>query len=365
MKVTDFGISRAVDEAGTTQTGFLMGTATYLAPELLRGQSATPASDMYALGVVGYECLTGRAPFTGELADVIDAQQRTQVPPLPETVSPALRELVMSLLAKDVADRPADAGAVAAQAQRLGGVQALMGTRSLARHEPYPSDPAGQVTGPHTQVFDDEADDGALAAFNGLSEAPRTRSRRGALIALGCLVGLAVLAAAVLLTIRIAGHGGSPSASKSSAPPKPKPIKVASVSVFAPGGAGTDHPEELPLVTDSSATSAWFTEHYASADFGQLKDGVGLLVQVPANAAVNSVTVRFAQPGVTAKLYAGDNPSSLTQGKAQATTDSAPARWRVQLDQPTHAKYWLVWITKLVPDGGGYRAGIADLRFAG
>src|SRR3954452_16274342 len=139
VKVTDFGIARAVDEAGTTQTGFLMGTATYLAPELLRGESATPTSDRSALGVVAYECIACRPPFTGELADVIDAQQRAEVPPLPDTVSTGLRDMVMALLAKDPAGRPSDAGAVAAQAQRLGGMSSLSGGRPLA--EPYPHEP--------------------------------------------------------------------------------------------------------------------------------------------------------------------------------------------------------------------------------
>jgi hypothetical protein len=217
-------------------------------------------------------------------------------------------------------------------------------------------------------VFDDDV----LPALDGLTEAPAPyddapRSRRGALIALGCLAGLAIIAAAVLLTTRLVGHGDGrvTATTPSSAPATGKPITATDVSVFAPDGAGTDHPEELPLATDSSASSAWFTEHYASADFGRLKQGVGLLVQVPASANVGTVTVRFAEPGVAAKLYAGDNPSSLLQGKPQAATDSAPAKWRAQLDQPMHAKYWLVWITQLVPDGGGYRAGIADLRFAG
>src|SRR3954467_1206249 len=253
VKVTDFGIARAVDEAGTTQTGFLMGTATYLAPELLRGQSATPASDLYALGVVAYECLTGRPPFVGELADVIDAQQRESVPPLPDTVTRALRDLVMALLAKDPVDRPSDAAVVAAQALQAAGVSPLSGPRLLA--EPYArepsqprttpppptngksrtsrtsetSQPALVPTGPiglETQVFED----GAVPTLaGGLTEAPPAtpydvngsngtgtgtatgvgikRPNRGALIALACLVVLALIAAAVLLTIRAVGGG--------------------------------------------------------------------------------------------------------------------------------------------------------------
>jgi eukaryotic-like serine/threonine-protein kinase len=374
VKVTDFGIARAVDEAGTTQTGFLMGTASYLAPELLRGEPASPASDMYALGVVAYECITGRAPFTGELADVIDAQQRDQVPPLPDTVTPALGDLVMALLAKDPAARPADAAAVAAQAHRFDGMSSLSGSRLLS--DPYPRESAAAQTptgpiGLETQVFDDGV---VPALVGGLSEAPaspsyggdaRTGPRRGLLIALGCLVTVALVAAAVLLTIRAVGGGrSSAKPSQSSSPAKsPQPIKVAQATVYAPDGGSADHPEELPLATDASTSSAWFTEHYASANFGSLKPGLGLLVSVPARSSVRMLTVRFATPGVAAKVFAGDNPSSLLQSKPVATTGGAPATWRVQPDRPVQAKYWLVWITRLVPNDGGYRAGVADLRF--
>src|SRR4051794_13001882 len=290
VKVTDFGIARAVDEASTTQTGFLLGTANYLAPELLRGQSATPASDMYALGVVAYECIAGRAPFTGELADVIDAQQREQVPPLPRKVAPALRDLVMALLAKDPAQRPSDAGHVAAQAQRRAGMSALSGAR-LVVPDAYPresaaADSTAAQTGPDTQIFDD----GFVPAHAGdLTEAPPSASygagadgaptgpRRGLLIALGCLVVVALVAAAVLLTIRAVGGGSSSATPTHSSSPKKsaKPIAITSTAVFSPTGAGSDHPEELPLAVDSSKSSAWFTEHYASADFGSLKSGVG------------------------------------------------------------------------------------------
>ena len=368
VKVTDFGIARAVDEAGTTQTGFLMGTASYLAPELLQGQSASPASDLYALGVVAYECITGHAPFTGQLADVIDAQQREQVPPLPDTVSPALRDLVMALLAKDPAARPADAGAVSAQAQRLGGMSSLSGARLLS--DPYPREHQ-RSDDRETQIFDDAV---VPALAGGLTEAPTSygvdQQRRGPhralLVALGALAVMALVAAAVLLTIRAVNNGGKDNASpkQSSSPAKAaKPIKVSQATVFSPTGGGTDHPEELPLATDGSKSSAWYTEHYATADFGQLKQGVGLLVQVPADAKVGALTVRFATPGVTAKVYAGDNSSSLLQSKPIATTNGAPSTWRVQPDQPKQATYWLIWISKLAPDDGAYRAGVADLRF--
>jgi hypothetical protein len=124
--------------------------------------------------------------------------------------------------------------------------------------------------------------------------------------------------------------------------------------------AGADHPEELPLAIDHSKSSAWMTEHYATADFGQLKPGTGVVFTVDGGAA-RTVTITLAQPGVSARLYAGDRPA----GAPLATTASAPKVWRITLDQQTRSASYLVWFTKLVPDDGGYRAGIADIRFSG
>ncbi|MCW1248684.1 protein kinase [Acaricomes phytoseiuli] len=127
VKVTDFGIARLADQVPLTQTGQVMGTAQYLAPEQATGQAATGASDIYALGVIGYESLTGHRPFSGESQIAIAlAQVNDAPPPLPETLPTPVRALLMSMLAKDPANRPADADklADAAEAIRNGDIQA-------------------------------------------------------------------------------------------------------------------------------------------------------------------------------------------------------------------------------------------------
>jgi serine/threonine-protein kinase len=127
VKVTDFGIARLADQVPLTQTGQVMGTAQYLAPEQATGQQATGSSDIYSLGVIGYECLTGHRPFSGESQIAIAlAQVNDAPPPLPEHLPAPVRALLMSMLSKDPRNRPANAIklAEAAEAIRRGDVRA-------------------------------------------------------------------------------------------------------------------------------------------------------------------------------------------------------------------------------------------------
>jgi hypothetical protein len=119
VKITDFGIARATDSVPVTVTGQLVGTPGYLAPERVRGASATSASDLYSLGVVAYECLSGAPPFTGPALAVAMAHLERPFPPLPCQVPSEVAALVLELTAKDPAHRPRSAGEVARRAGQL------------------------------------------------------------------------------------------------------------------------------------------------------------------------------------------------------------------------------------------------------
>ncbi|TFD29549.1 serine/threonine-protein kinase [Cryobacterium cryoconiti] len=127
VKITDFGIARIADQVPLTATGQVMGTVQYLSPEQASGRSASPTTDIYSLGIVAYESLAGRRPFTGESQVAIAmAQINETAPDLPETVSEPVRNLVISCLAKNPADRPASAAHLsrAAAALRRGDIAA-------------------------------------------------------------------------------------------------------------------------------------------------------------------------------------------------------------------------------------------------
>jgi len=125
VKITDFGIARIADQVPLTATGQVMGTVQYLSPEQASGHPASPSTDVYSLGIVAYEALAGRRPFTGESQVAIAMAQINEAPPeLPVTVAEPVRNLVFAAIAKKPADRPASAQifARAAQALRRGDV---------------------------------------------------------------------------------------------------------------------------------------------------------------------------------------------------------------------------------------------------
>src|SRR5215207_4311955 len=110
VKVTDFGVAQALGQGHGDQREVLVGTAGYLSPEQAIGQPATAASDLYALGVVAYECLAGRRPFTGEHPIAVALAHLLQPPPpLPEDVPEQVRALVAQAMAKQPTRRPPDA----------------------------------------------------------------------------------------------------------------------------------------------------------------------------------------------------------------------------------------------------------------
>jgi len=110
VKITDFGIARLADQVPLTATGQVMGTVQYLAPEQAGGKPASPATDVYSLGIVAYEALAGKRPFRGESQVAIAMAQIKETPPeLPSSIPSAVRALVMSCMAKKPEGRPASA----------------------------------------------------------------------------------------------------------------------------------------------------------------------------------------------------------------------------------------------------------------
>ena len=195
VKLTDFGIAQARDATPLTRTGMVVGTAQYLSPEQAQGMEVNAASDVYSLGVVGYECLAGSRPFDGASQVAIAlAHINRPPPPLPADIPPAVRLLIDRALAKDPTDRFADGGAFAEAVRRVaaGGSLAAMAapvavphhssaTASAGAPATAPTQVVGDLSESRTQVLGAAATGAALGAVGGAGVAaagPRTGPAR-------------------------------------------------------------------------------------------------------------------------------------------------------------------------------------------
>lgn len=298
VKITDFGIARIADQVPLTATGQVMGTVQYLSPEQASGHAATPATDIYSLGIVAYECLAGRRPFTGESQVAIAMAHINDNPPaLPVTVPEPVRNLVLSALSKKPGDRPetADAFGRAAAALRDGNVQraanivpAVLGAsgkvnqtlpmertrmmRAAQGDDGEPTTVLGQGADGYFQEETQQYGSGSL-----LSEHTQEHSRRNALAAqqpektpvwrwllIGAIllfaIALAFLAFAVLSSKDDPNASATPSATVSAAAPTPEaaattPAQPSTVSVKAADYVGLSYDVAAAKLQDLGLTA--------------------------------------------------------------------------------------------------------------
>jgi serine/threonine-protein kinase len=227
VKITDFGIAYATGSAPITQTGVLMGTAAYMAPERTMGGPATPASDLYSLGVAAHECLTGTPPFMGTAMDVAFAHQHRPLPPVPPDVPAEVTAIIGELAAKDPAARPASAGEVAARAADLrdaltSGVPLTsfppaQGQAAVPPTAPEPLAPPVAATRGYTQAVVPAAPHGPPPSPGQRPPTGRARPRNRMLLAASgaaVIAGLAIWVTAISSGAPASGPSRQPAASR-------------------------------------------------------------------------------------------------------------------------------------------------------
>jgi eukaryotic-like serine/threonine-protein kinase len=310
-KVTDFGIARSVDVDGMTQTGTVLGTSNYIAPEQASGNRVDAQTDVYALGVVLYELLAGEVPFPGESFVAVAMKHVHEPPPnlldvrgdVPLRVAAA----VDRALEKDPGQRFPTMAAFAAE------LEACLAER-------------------------DGDDDGAGDRTMVIPARQRHQQRKPVSrwpLTIGLLALLAI-AAIVVGLLMIAGGNEEKTTGE--------PIGLIGTGSYDPDGDQTEHIERVADATDGNLSTYWPTETYRSFT----KSGVGLVLDAGRPVEAAKVRVRTDTPGYTAQIRAGN----LLTGPFRAVSDSKTvgAITTFDVDPKAPARYYVIWITSLADD---------------
>lgn len=216
--LADFGIASLVDATRVTATGTVVGTAAYLSPEQVRGAAPATPADIYSLGLVLIEALSGRPPYPGSAPIESLLARLTQQPPIPAEATPAWRELLIAMTRIEPDGRPS-ADDVAAAARRIAAdPDAAPATRSTM---PLPVLPPRPDV-PETIAAPAAAPATAEAGHSLTPEPDRTPRRTGRIVLIAAIVAL--LIAAVAVAVPLLSSGGSASAPEPTFPTLPEPI---------------------------------------------------------------------------------------------------------------------------------------------
>jgi hypothetical protein len=344
-KITDFGIARTLSEEGLTIAGRVLGTTDYVSPEQALGQPVTGQSDLYSLGVVLFEMLTGDVPFHGSSPVAVAMKHvREDIPDVqllrPE-LSAATAAVVDRAVSKDLARRYPDAASMVADLEDVLAVEAAR---------------AGQATGEVTSVLR------TLPAPAQRRLPWRMRHPARWLISLALLVGVvavALLIAAdkahrgISLTQGIASHAGL------------EPVQLAQTAAhdYNPFGTGPENRDLVENVIDGDPNTTWSTEQYYE---GTLKKpggvGLGIYLDAAPQVLAKAIEIQTPTPGFAVQIYAADkialelpygNSTPLSargwQGPVGASGDVHDhERIPLALSGRAH-RYYLVWLTTLPP----------------
>jgi len=341
VKITDFGIARIADQVPLTATGQVMGTVQYLSPEQASGHPASPTTDIYSLGIVAYEALAGRRPFTGESQVAIAMAQINEAPPeLPVTIAEPVRNLVYACIAKRPEDRPSSAAhlARAAQALRRGDVQgAIAAVPGIAGEDAFTTFTTPIGTQATRLLPSGGAAVGGPLPPTGQLPAPRKRNAwTWPLIAIVAVLAVALIAIIIVLLIRPTGPGGSTPSKSTSTSASSKPT----TPVPSPSATSYDlNPSDYVGKKYDQASAA-----LVALGFGILQ-GQGPAATTPAqNGTVSSINPYGHQPvGKTITVnvyqdYVGPPSPSTSPSVATGSHDSGDTvaiGWTTYADCPT------------------------------
>ena len=318
IKVTDFGIARALDVDGLTQTGTVMGTSDYIAPEQARGDKATAQTDVYSLGIVLYELLIADVPFHGD--NFVAVALRHINDPAPGVrerrpdVSPRLDSAIRRATAKSPRDRFASMDEFARELQACRDELGGNGTGPSDATLLVPPPPGGYT--PQRQFV-------------------------GPLLLV--LAGLALLAGLFAVVFALTGTTPNlPHFAKKLGGDGGGPVSLKGFTAYDPFGTGGEHDETARFATDGNGTTYWRTEHYNG--FALNKPGVGLVLDAGRDRKLSTLVVTTDTPGFTAVIKDGPSPNSSFTTVSASKVVGRSTTYSITGGK---ARYYLVWITSL------------------
>jgi serine/threonine-protein kinase len=326
-KVTDFGIARSLDVQGVTQTGTVLGTSDYIAPEQARGQRVDPKTDIYSLGAVLYELLVGEVPFSGD--NFVAVAMRHVNEPVPSVLEHRpdcpmrLDHAIQRAMAKDPDDRFESMDDFVAELEACLAELDGRGDEGATMIVP-PARPPRKARAPH-------------------------RPRRFPVTPLLILLAGAAVAAGAYLLLR--DDGPVPlTPSEASA----GPVRLQGLAAYDPEGDGAEHDQDAPLATDHDDGTVWDTETYRNFT----KGGVGLVLRAPDAVALSELTVKSAGSEFEAQIKAGSSQNgSFTDVSGGFQRVGSSKTFSIDTKDKKY-RYYVVWL-KLPFEGG--QAEIAEV----
>lgn len=353
VKIADFGIAKIEDQTDLTQTGSLMGTVAYLAPEQLSDGPVDGRADLYSLGIVMYECLTGTAPFKADTKAGAAVMRLHTDPVDPRRLRPGipqdLAETIMRALERDPADR----------------FSSTADLRAALLNAPVPATTGRVVTHEDTGELPAPPPTFSRAERNWLYPALFLVLIAGALTTIGLLWNQGT-----------SGEGGrttvtSPTATTAVS----ERVEVVGAASFDPEGDGEENDGSVANVLDDQESTAWRTEGYEPPGFSGGKTGVGLSLDLGARTTtVDRLTITGSSNGWSARVFVTDSRSlddvDRSDGHEVGVIENFDGSATVELSgsaaQRTGSRV-LVWITDLgsPADDGRYRVEVNTVQVFG
>ncbi len=386
VKLADMGIARLLSPEALTATLTLRGTPRYISPEQARGDPVDSRADLYSLGCVLFEMLTGRTPFEGNLAALSYAHVHTPAPRV-RSVDPAIPiamdELVAAMLEKDPADRPQTGENVRTSLDTAMRPAAVTKTAPMEAVPPAPTRrlPVGDdrvaTAGEFGAALRDVA---GVATERAAAPARRSGLEETAVVAsapppprfsvfrtwfavplLVVVIAASALGAGLWLgKLQLGGPVGIRFGPSEEGPaPATRLLRFDTVAAMDPYGDGHENDSGMPLAADDDPLTVWKSENF---DGTLNKPGMGMLFDLGSPQTVTGFRLQTPYPGYRFTVVVGDDPTAMAADARPTFTATTEMREPIG---PATGRYVLLWITSVVPTDDGNRAEVSEFGVVG